>query len=783
MSDPLKVREPAADVRPDTRLVWPFVACWVGAWLGTGRVGPLAWWGVLAVALVLVVPRLRRPAVVAVLACLAAGLMVGSLAALRLSTGPLSDLAGERAVATLEVRVQGDAKVFPQRGVRPPVAFVGASLLDAESRGAAFRQRVPVTLSASGEKVAWLADLPSGATVQVVGRLGSPDPGDPVAATVSLTSTPTLVAPPGWLDRGINHFRDGLRGAMGWSRPQPAGLLPSLVVGDTSGLDPTLQESFRATGLTHLTAVSGTNLSLLLAFLLTSARWAGVRGWWLRGLSVVGVIGFVLVCRGEPSVLRAAAMGSVALAAMGAGGSGRRGIRHLAGAGLLLLLVDPWLSRSLGFALSVSATAGIVWWGQVWQQRMASWAPAWVAEAVAVPLAAQVATQPLVTWISGSVSVVGLVANALAGPFVGPATIAGLVAALVASLSRGLALPVGWAAGWCVQPIIWIAQAGAELPAATWAWQATLTGLFVLGGLCLGTAFLIPHVLDRRWLCVVCALVVLVAGFREPSRLGWPGEWDVAFCDVGQGDATVLNAGPRAAVVIDVGPEPGATLRCLRSLGVNTIPLIVLTHFHDDHVGGLQGVLDAYPVGTVIVNPVASPASAAQSVSDAVRREGATLGVAALGDHLQVGRVDWLTVGVGSSALLVADGEGESSAENDSSIIARITVGETTLVLPGDAEPPAQQAVVARDGPGPATVLKMPHHGSSRQDEAFWRATGAAVAVASAGLDNDYGHPAGAALRLARDLDMRVVRTDLEGSILVRVADGRLQVRTQSTPP
>jgi len=80
-------------------------------------------------------------------------------------------------------------------------------------------------------------------------------------------------------------------------------------------------------------------------------------------------------------------------------------------------------------------------------------------------------------------------------------------------------------------------------------------------------------------------------------------------------------------------------------------------------------------------------------------------------------------------------------------------------------------------------VLKMPHHGSSRQDEAFWRATGAAVAVASAGLDNDYGHPAGAALRLARDLDMRVVRTDLEGSILVRVADGRLQVRTQSTPP
>jgi competence protein ComEC len=93
--------------------------------------------------------------------------------------------------------------------------------------------------------------------------------------------------------------------------------VPALVLGDTSGLDPALSEDFRATGLTHLTAVSGANLTLLLAFLLTVARWVGLRGWNLRIVGLVAVIIFVALCRTEPSVLRAAAMGLVALAALG----------------------------------------------------------------------------------------------------------------------------------------------------------------------------------------------------------------------------------------------------------------------------------------------------------------------------------------------------------------------------------------------------------------------------------------------------------------------------------
>ena len=143
-----------------------------------------------------------------------------------------------------------------------------------------------------------------------------------------------------------------------------------------------------------------------------------------------GVVAFVVVCRVEPSVLRAGAMGLVALAGVGLAGGRGKGLRHLCVAVWLLVLLEPWLARSVGFALSTLATAGILWWGRRWALAM-TWAPAWLAESVAVPLAAQLATQAVVTAISGEVSVVGLAANALAGPFVGPATVLGLLAMLV----------------------------------------------------------------------------------------------------------------------------------------------------------------------------------------------------------------------------------------------------------------------------------------------------------------------------------------------------------------
>ena len=142
-------------------------------------------------------------------------------------------------------------------------------------------------------------------------------------------------------------------------------------------------------------------------------------------MPVAGVVVFVVVCRAEASVVRAAAMGVVAMAATGIAFDRRGGIRTLAVAVTGLMLIDPWLVRSVGFWLSACATAGILWWAQPWSAVM-EWAPAWLAVAITVPWAAQLATQPVVTWMAGTVSTIGLVANLAAAPFVPPASALGL---------------------------------------------------------------------------------------------------------------------------------------------------------------------------------------------------------------------------------------------------------------------------------------------------------------------------------------------------------------------
>ena len=228
------------------------------------------------------------------------------------------------------------------------------------------------------------------------------------------------VARPDLWWRAAEAVRASLRASVAHRPDDQRALVPALVVGDDSDLDPRLAEDFRATGMTHLLAVSGTNLTLVVGFLLVLGRWCGVRGRGHYVVGALGIVGFVLLARTEPSVVRAAAMGAV-----GAGRDGRRRPPARAPgrsgvAVVVLLLLDPGLALTVGFALSAVATAGILLVAPGLRDALARWLPRWVAEAVAVPLAAQLACTPLVAAISGQVSLVAVAANLAAAPAVGP---------------------------------------------------------------------------------------------------------------------------------------------------------------------------------------------------------------------------------------------------------------------------------------------------------------------------------------------------------------------------
>ena len=444
--------------------------------------------------------------------------------------------------------------------------------------------------------------------------------------------------------------------------------------------------------------MSGANLTLLLAFVLTAARWVGVRGWWLRLLGLVGVVVFVALCRTEPSVLRAAAMGLVALAALGSGGR-RAGLRNLAVAMLLLLLLDPFLSRSVGFALSVLASGGIIWWARRWAAILNRWLPLIVAETVAVPLAAQLATLPVVAAISGQVSVSGLLANALAGPFVGPATVLGFAAAGSSLISSGAGrASAGWGAAGCAQVIIWVAHAGAALPGSSWPWPTDPARLVWLASAALVTALVMGFVLARR-------LAVPAAGRRHGrrprsrhrgSRAGrraagcwWPARsaratgWRVRVAD-------------GAAVVVDAGPDPVA-MRPLPGLS---------SEISDGAVADLDplprrprrrpGRRARAPGGRSDLGQparLAGPRGRQRCTTSAERRRIPVHHPAGRGRGTVVGATELEVLGPGRPSPGVA--ETESSAENDGSLVVMATVAGLRVLLTGDVEPPGQAAILA----------------------------------------------------------------------------------------
>ena len=742
-----------------------------GAWTGAllvlllpGRVALAVVVLAVAATLALVVRRRVALAWLGPLAALAAVAGVGALHQTAVATSPVADLAGERAIVSLRLEVTSDLRVVAGRF--GDVQVMDARVTRVVGRGDAWRVEVPVVVMADA---GWPAPE-LGATVDTTARLLPPSAGDDVAALVRPVGSPTLVQEPGvWWDAAAA-VRRSVRAAVADRDTDARELVPALVVGDDGGLDPEVADDFRTTGLTHLLAVSGTNLTIVVGSLIILGRWAGLRGHWIHAVAAVGIVGFVMVARTEPSVVRAAAMGTVALLGMGRNGRSR-GTRGLGVAVLALLLVDPAYGVSAGFALSVLATAGILLLGPPWRDALMRWTPRWVAEAVSVPLAAQVACTPVVAAISGQVSLVAVAANLLAAPAVAPATVLGLAGGLLGLVWGPIGVVVSAPAAWSAEWIITVAEHGADLPTAAVTWGTGPLALAALTVLCALLVLVAPRLLRQPTTALACT-GLLVAGMvvRLPTP-GWPPEgWVLAMCDVGQGDGLVLRAGEGSAVVVDAGPDPVLMDGCLDRLGITSVPLVVLTHFHADHVDGLAGVLEGRQVGEVDSSSLLEPVGGVHEVASLLRADPHP---SPYGVTRRVGDVTLQPVWPPPDGGVTDPAE---SAPNNASVVLLVEVRGVRMLLTGDVEPSAQRALERALAGLHVDVLKVPHHGSRHQDLPWLASLGAGVALVSVGAENDYGHPAPDLLAGLAATGAGVWRTDTSGDVLVVVREGEVGV-------
>ena len=684
---------------------------------------------------------------------------------------PLAELARDRASVRAEVVVTDDPR--PLRGVRagPPTVAVPARLTHLYLAGTGtVRLDVRVIIFATDQ--VWRTLLPS-QRVATAARLAPPAGGDLTAAILTAIGAPDIIGRPSWAEVAAGVLRAGLQAACAPLPAEPGGLLPGLVIGDTSRLDPALGEEFRATGLTHLIAVSGANVAIVLGVVLFAARWCRAGPWLSALICAVALVGFVVLARPSPSVVRAAAMGAVGLLALAAGRA-RSATPALAAAVIAGLLIDPALSVDAGFALSVLATGALVLLAPRWRDGLrARGVPAGVAEALAVPAAAQVACGPVIVALSGEVSLVAVPANLLAVPAVAPATLLGVGSAVVSPLWPDGAELLAWLASWPARWLVAIAHVGAGLPVGAVPWPSGLAG-----GLALAALTVLVLVASRwptlRKLVVVAALAVVVGAL--PVRWvasGWPPAGAVlVVCDVGQGDAVVLPVGPGEAVVVDAGTDPVAVDGCLRRLGVRAVSSLVITHFHADHIGGLAGVLRDRRVAGIVIPVFNEPASGERSVREAAAGEAISVTEAGSGWALVKGWLDLRLIGPSRPLT------GTRSDPNNNSLVLRASSRGVSVLLAGDAETEEQHAMLTEVDRTTlrAQVLKVAHHGSSYQDPELLDAVDPAVAFVSVGVDNPYGHPNASLLaRLSRD-GAKVLRTDLDGDLAVVLTDQGLGV-------
>jgi competence protein ComEC len=568
-------------------------------------------------------------------------------------------------------------------------------------------------------------------------------------------------------------LRRSLRRSLASVFPQKeAGLLMGLALGDTSGLDPEVEESFRATGLTHLTAVSGENLIMFLAPVLGVAGLvaAGRRARFLIGIAAVGF--FVVLAGAEPSVLRAAAMSGLTLLGIFLGRP-RSPPAILGGAVLLLLARDPTLVHAVGFQLSVAATAGMALLAQPLANRLSA-LPGPLALAAGTTLAAQAGVMPLLLFYFRVFPLVSIPANLLAFPAVGPGMLLGLVAGAVQPLWRPLAFMAAALARIPIGYLEWLSDhlARSPLPSITSPGGQVLTLIGGFACVVLGAWWTRSGRRVPRRVLVLSALVLPVVLLTGAFRAGPPSHLTIVFFNVGQGDAALIRSPAGATILIDGGPDPDLVAAKLAALGIRRLDLLVATHAHADHVGGLPTVLARFPVALVVDPGCGGDSPFYAEFLRAVRSAGVPFRHPAAGTVLWVGDVRLDVLGPATCY------HGTASDPNNDSLVLRMSNGRSSAMFPGDAEQPSQTELVDQlGGLLPAMVLKVPHHGGATSLQQFFLAVRARVAVVSVGV-NRYGHPVPAVLRQLSADGMHVFRTDRSGDVTVRFEEGRVAVTT-----
>jgi competence protein ComEC len=583
--------------------------------------------------------------------------------------------------------------------------------------------------------------------------------------------------------------------------PSPqAPLLDGILLGVESGIPDDVREAFNRTGTSHVIAISGANIIVVIRVLMGLLKPPlGQRraGW----VTLVGVGFYTILVGADPAVVRAAIMGSMALLAAQ---WGRRayGLTLLAFAIWLMTLWNPLTLWDIGFQLSVAATAGLVLFSDSFTKALeralqrgfarhtARQITQWLAEPVVVSLAAQVTTTPLILVYFGRLSVVSFLANILIVPAQAYIMTLGWLAAMLGMIWPLIGEPLAWIV-WI--PLTYTLEIVRQLGKLEWAsMNVDFPTSYAWGvyALLLGVALvIIQHPEDRALLfrslrrrltaytVIACGAILVVLIWA--TALSQPdGKLHVWFLDVGDGNAVLIQTPHGAHILIDGGPNP---TRLRRGVGDalpfwdRSLDMLIITQPRNSAIDALPALLDRYEIKSVLTNGQSADSDSYQALARIWQARGISVLAVSAGYRLVSGDNVTLEI-LHPQVQPVANADSE-----DAGMVIRVSYGDASFLITSDLSARAEDIMLKAGWYIGSTVLMLPAHGSPTANSAvFLQAAQPQVAVATVGTGNRSGLPAPETVNLLREVTSGpLYRTDQQGTVEMTTDGHTLWIATE----
>lgn len=581
-----------------------------------------------------------------------------------------------------------------------------------------------------------------------------------------------------------------------------AAILKGIMFGTRGEIPSEIQQAFNSTGLVHILSVSGFHVGLVVVLVLGLLRLCRLPARFTPLVAIPLLLFYAVMTGLGPAVTRSTIMAILLIISHHIGRQ-QDWPTTLALAAAVILATNPQNLYDIGFQLSFVATWGLFY---ITPKLLDLW-PGWpraLALLVAVPLAAQLATLPLVVLYFNLVSPVSILANLLTVHLVALIMLFGGMSLLPGLFYLPLAHWLNVSTGLLTDLFLWLVQWCNSLPGAAWYLPTPPWWVVVAYYICLIGSLELVH--RREWqyklketfnklapdktkarfaLATLVFLIMLTAWFMWPVH----NELQVHFIDVGQGDSTLIITPNNRTMLVDAGgwPQELVTARgagdhvvvpYLHRLGINHLDVLVLTHPHADHAGGARAVLEAMDVGMVLVSPYGLSKEdkvddGYETVIQKIKSKNIKLQPVRSGDMLNIDPA--IAVRVLSPAEKII---GTRSDANNNSLILKITYFQRSVLLAGDAEAEVEEELIKSSGDLAAEVVKVPHHGSGYFAENFFSEVNPQVAVISVGANNRFGHPAARTLETLREMNCRVLRTDKQGAIILTTDGSKWGMQT-----